>query len=137
MNDSKLSHPQRIFSWICQIAAAFILFQTLYFKFTGAPESVYIFETLGMEPFGRYASGVAELIASILLLIPALTWLGAFLAIGVMSGAIMSHLTILGIVVQDDGGTLFALAVIVALASSLVVYLHRAKWLVWLPTRRD
>lgn len=133
MQHTNLSKPQSIISWICQIAAAVILFQTLFFKFTAAPESVYIFETIGAEPFGRYASGVAELIAGIMLLIPAISWLGAFLAIGIMSGAIVSHLTILGIVVQDDGGTLFALAVVVTLASAVVVYLRRSRWLRLVP----
>jgi len=133
MNDAKLSKPQSIISWICQVAGAVILFQTLFFKFTGAPESVYIFEAIGAEPFGRYASGVAELIAGILLLIPALSWAGAFLAIGVMAGAIGTHLTVLGIVVQDDGGTLFALAVVVTLASVVVAYLRRAAWWRFMP----
>lgn len=98
--------------WILRLIAAIILIQTLYFKFTGAPESVYIFTTLGIEPYGRIGSGVGELIASILLLIPRFTWLGALMGVGVMSGAIMSHLTKLGIEVQGDGGQLFALAII-------------------------
>lgn len=98
--------------WILRLIAAIILIQTLYFKFTGAPESVYIFTTLGIEPYGRIGSGVGELIASVLLLIPRFTWLGALMGVGVMSGAIMSHLTKLGIEVQGDGGQLFALAVI-------------------------
>ncbi|MFT5837460.1 MAG: putative membrane protein YphA (DoxX/SURF4 family) [Candidatus Azotimanducaceae bacterium] len=135
MRNTDLSKPQSIISWICQVAAAVILFQTLFFKFTAAPESVYIFEQVGAEPFGRYASGVAELIAGILLLIPALSWAGAFFAMGVMAGAIGTHLTVLGIVVQDDGGTLFALAVVVALASAVVAYLRRAAWLRFIPGR--
>lgn len=100
----------RTIDWILRILAAGILLQTLYFKFTGAPESIYIFETLGIEPFGRYGSGVAELIAAILLLIPRTVPLGALLGLGVMAGAIMSHLGPLGIDVQGDGGLLFGLA---------------------------
>ena len=102
-----LSNGALVVSWICRIAAAVILLQTLYFKFTGAPESVYIFTKVGFEPWGRYASGVAELFAAILLLFPRSAWAGALLAAGVMVGAIGSHLTKLGIVVQDDGGLLF------------------------------
>src|SRR6201987_3330480 len=100
-----------IIAWICRIAAAVILLQTLFFKFTGAPESVYIFTKVGLEPWGRIGSGIIELIAAILLLVPRFTWLGAIIAIGVIGGAIMSHLTVLGIVVMDDGGLLFILAV--------------------------
>jgi putative oxidoreductase len=114
-----------IIGWICRIAAAVILLQTLYFKFTGAPESVYIFTKVGLEPWGRIGSGVAELIAAILLFMPGLTWLGAGLALGIMGGAIMSHLTVLGIVVKDDGGLLFALALVVFICSGIVLYLYR------------
>ncbi len=120
-----LTKPKSILSWVFQILAAVILLQTLFFKFTGAPESVYIFETVGMEPFGRYASGVAELIASILLLIPAFSWAGALLALSVMAGALTAHLTVLGIVVMDDGGTLFTLAILVTLSCLVVLYLRR------------
>lgn len=114
-----------ILSWVAQLVAAFILLQTLYFKFTGAPESVYIFTTLGMEPWGRYGSGVVELIAAVMLLIPATAGIGAVLALGVMGGAILSHLTRLGIVVQGDGGLLFVLALTVAGCSLLVAWLRR------------
>ncbi len=114
-----------ILSWILRIAAAAILLQTLYFKFTGAPESIYIFETVGMEPFGRYASGIAELLAAILFFIPGFTWLGALIGLGVMSGAIMSHLTVLGIEVQGDGGLLFALAIVVFICCAILLYLYR------------
>jgi len=115
----------RVVSWICRIAAAAILLQTLYFKFSGAEESVYIFTRVGLEPWGRYASGVAELFAAVLLLVPRTVWLGALLAAGVMVGAIGTHLTKLGIVVQDDGGLLFVLALIVFLCSMLTLVLHR------------
>ena len=113
--------------WALRLIAAVILLQTLYFKFTGAPESVYIFTKVGAEPWGRIGSGVVELIAAILLLIPATTWLGASIAAGVMLGAIASHLTILGIEVQGDRGLLFALAWIVFACSSVVLYMERAR----------
>ncbi|MDX2133412.1 MAG: DoxX family protein [Saprospiraceae bacterium] len=111
--------------WVLRIAAAGILLQTLYFKFTGAPESVHIFTTLGAEPWGRIGSGVVELIAAVLILYPATTGIGAVLALGVMSGAILSHLTILGIESQGDGGTLFFLAVIVFLCSMVLAWHYR------------
>lgn len=108
-------------SWVLQLSVAVILLQTLYFKFTGAEESVYIFSTLGMEPWGRYLSGVAELMAAALLLIPGFAPFGALLSLGVISGAIVSHLTVLGIEVRGDGGLLFALAVIVFVCSLAIV----------------
>jgi len=114
-------------AWTCQIAAAAILFQTLFFKFTAAPESVYIFTTLGLEPWGRIGSGVAELIACVLLLVPRTAAVGALLALGVISGAIVSHLTRLGIVVQDDGGLLFVLALVVFACSAIVLWLRRGE----------
>jgi putative oxidoreductase len=120
-----LSKGQKIVSWMAQLVVAFILGQTLFFKFTGAPETIYIFETLGMEPWGRIGSGVAELIAVVMLLIPATSALGALLALGVISGAIMSHLTKLGIEVQGDGGTLFTMACVVFVGSALVLWLRR------------
>jgi putative oxidoreductase len=108
-----------------RLVAAIILLQTLYFKFTAAPESVYIFSTLGLEPVGRIGSGIAELIALVLLLIPKTAWLGAALALGVISGALVSHLTILGIEVQGDGGLLFGLAIVVFVCSALVLWHNR------------
>jgi len=122
---ASLPTPLLIASWTCRIAAAVILLQTLYFKFTGAEESVYIFTKVGLEPWGRYASGVAELFAAVLLLFPRTAWLGALLAAGVMVGAIGSHLTRLGIVVKDDGGLLFALAVIVFVTALVTLFIHR------------
>lgn len=120
-----MNKTQKIVTWVAQLVAAVILLQTLFFKFTAAPESVYIFSTLGIEPVGRIGSGVAELIAAVLLLIPRAAWAGAVLGMGVMAGAILSHLTKLGIEVQGDGGELFALAVIVLVACAVVVLLRR------------
>ena len=115
----------RNIDWILRVAAAVILAQTLWFKFTAAPESVYIFDKVGLGAAGRIGSGVVELIAAILLAIPRTTWLGAILALGVMGGAIMSHLTVLGIVVMDDHGELFGLALTVAACSAIVLFFHR------------
>src|SRR5689334_8107790 len=116
-----------IASWLLRGIAAVILLQTLFFKFTGAKESVYIFSTLGAEPWGRIGSGVVELIASVMLLLPRTVVYGAVLSPGVISGAIVSHLTTLGIAIPavDDHGELFGLALIVFVCSLSVVYVHR------------
>ena len=102
-----------------RLVAAAILGQTLFFKFSGAPEAVHIFTTLGVEPFGRIGLGIVELLTAIALLLPATRALGAVTTVGLMVGAIGSHLGPLGIEVQGDGGTLFVLA-IVTLAAGLV-----------------
>lgn len=120
-----LTKKQLVTSWVLQVSVAAILFQTLFFKFTGAEESVYIFTKLGMEPWGRFGSGVVELVACALLLIPATVTLGAILSLGVIAGAIVSHLAKLGIVVQDDGGLLFGLALLVFVGSALVLFIRR------------
>jgi uncharacterized membrane protein YphA (DoxX/SURF4 family) len=111
--------------WILRLLAAVILLQTLFFKFTAAPESVYIFSTIGIEPWGRIGTGILELVASILILIPATTAFGALLAIGLMSGAIFFHFTKLGISVQNDGGQLFIYALLVLFSSGILLYDNR------------
>jgi len=105
----------------------------LYFKFTGARESVYIFSTLGIEPWGRIGSGIAELIASVLLLMPRTVAFGALLSLGVITGAIAGHLTKLGIALPavGDQGELFALALVVFLCSAAVLVMHRGQLLRW------
>lgn len=127
MTHHELSTGARVASWIGQLAAAAILGQTLFFKFTAAPESVYIFSKLGMEPWGRIGTGMFELAAAAMLLIPSLAALGALLAVGLMAGAIFFHLTKLGIEVQGDNGELFTLAVIVLLAAAMVAVLRRGQ----------
>ncbi|MCA6439025.1 MAG: DoxX family protein [Sediminibacterium sp.] len=117
----------KIFPWLLRIIAAVIMLQTLFFKFTAAPESVFIFSTLGIEPWGRIGTGIAELIASVLLLIPSTTVFGALLAMGIMGGAIVSHLAVLGIEVRGDGGQLFAYALTVFIASGILAWLNREK----------
>ncbi len=118
---------QHIISWAARIAAAIIMLQTLYFKFSGAEESVYIFSTIGIEPWGRIGTGIMELIASILILINATAWIGALLGLGLMGGAILTHLTILGIEVKEDGGYLFILSLIVTICSVYVLFTEREK----------
>ena len=116
-----------IIFWVARLIAAIIMFQTLYFKFTGAEESVYIFTTIGMEPWGRIGVGVMELVASILLIITSTAWLGAGLGLGLMIGAIGMHLFLLGIEVKGDGGQLFLYAVLVAVCSVYVLFYDRKK----------
>ena len=123
----KLSNIPFAVSWALQLIVAGILLQTLFFKFTGAAESVYIFSTLGAEPWGRIGSGVVELIAALLLLYPATITIGAVLALGVIAGAIVSHLTVLGIEIQGDGGLLFFLALAVFVSSAAILFLRRGE----------
>lgn len=115
----------KIFDWIIRLIAAVILLQTLYFKFSAHPEAVYIFSTLGLEPYGRIGLGILELITALLILYPRTAWLGAILGIVLMAGAIFFHLTKLGIVVYDDGGKLFAMAIAVLICSVITLWLHR------------
>ena len=127
MSGKEMSSALTVVSWVLRIIAAVILLQTLFFKFTAAPESVYIFTRVGAEPWGRISSGAIELFASILLLTPRWNWLGSLTALGTMTGAIIAHLTRLGIEVQGDHGLLFALAGIVFLASAANLCLERRR----------
>ncbi|MEO7307300.1 MAG: DoxX family protein [Ferruginibacter sp.] len=115
---------KKIFIWVLRIVAAVILLQTLYFKFTAHPQSVALFTELGMEPWGRIGTGIAELIAAILILIPRTTLLGALLGLGLMSGAIFFHLTKLGINFGGDA-ILFAYAVITFTCCLILIIIHR------------
>ena len=142
---STMSRPMTtivlVFSWVCRVVAAIILLQTLFFKFTAAPESVYIFTKLGtfihsylpfasvgtVEVAGRIGSGIMELIAAVLLLTPRFVWAGAVLAMAATGGAIVSHLTFLGIEVQGDKGLLFILAITVFVTSAVALFLHRTQ----------
>jgi uncharacterized membrane protein YphA (DoxX/SURF4 family) len=111
--------------WTLRIVPALILFQTLYFKFSASPESVFIFSTLGIEPVGRIGSGIGELIAGLLILIPTLTFFGAAIGFGTMLVAVASHLFVLGIEVQEDGGLLFSLALIVLIFCGILMVVFR------------
>jgi len=127
MEKAQISKTSGFISWLFQILSAIILLQTLYFKFTGAPESVFIFETVGMEPWGRYGSGIVELFSGILLLTPGLSWLGALLGLVVISTALFFHITILGIEVMGDGGALFYLAATVFISCLAIIWIRRAE----------
>lgn len=116
-----------IVSWALRIIAAIILLQTLYFKFTGQPESVELFTKLGVEPWGRIGTGIIELFASILLLLPATVIFGAIMGIGLMAGAIFSHLLVIGIDSNGDGGILFMLAFVVLISCVSVLFIHKTE----------
>jgi len=112
---------------------AFVFVQSLFFKFTGSEESIFIFSTLRdwsgiglFEPFGRFFIGASELVASILLFVPRLRFVGAGMALGIISGAILFHLfTPLGVEIMGDGGLLFALACGVWLSSVAILLIER------------
>lgn len=117
-----------LYYWIIRIIPAIIMLQTLFFKFSAAPESIAIFTKLGIEPYGRIGTGIIELVASILLLIPNKSRFGALIGFCVMFGALLSHLTILGISVNNDSGTLFTLALITFICCSLILFVERDKF---------
>ena len=119
--------PATIALWVLRLLAAVILLQTLYFKFSASEESVFIFSTIGMEPWGRIGTGLMELIAAILILIPRTTAFGALLAIGLMSGALFFHLTKLGIVVIGDGGLLFIYSLLVFISSVILLFVYQSQ----------
>lgn len=112
-------------SIVLRIVVAILFLQTLYFKFTGQPESVYIFKQLGAEPFGRIASGIIELISIVLLFIPRTKIIGIIVSLIIISGAIFSHLFVLGIEIMNDGGTLFYLALIIFIFSIVLLFIHK------------
>lgn len=120
-----LTPRQRAVSWGCQIIAAGIMLETLFFKFTAAPESVYIFRKMGTEPWWRWGQGVWELLAAICLLVPRLRWMGGILTTGAMLAAILSHLTWLGYSVMGDHGLLLAMAMVTFTCGFTVLLLHR------------
>jgi len=114
---------KKIFPIVLKVVAAFIMLQTLFFKFSGAQESIHLFTAIARdnEAIMRIGSGTLELIAAILFFVPKKTWLGALLTIGLMSGAILSHLTILGIVFNNYGGALFMSAIVTLLAGIILL----------------
>ena len=116
---------KKYFPFVIRLIVAIILLQTLYYKFGAHPDSLYIFEKTGLGDAGRIGSGIAELIAAILILLPSTVWLGALLSLGIMAGAIFMHLTKLGIEINNDGGTLFIMAVLVFVLSLITLLINR------------
>jgi hypothetical protein len=98
------------------------MLQTLFFKFSGAAESVALFQMLNIlnlpESYARFGVGGIELLASLLLFHKKTEAIGSIFAIGLMSGAIMLHLTILGIAGQQ--GILFGMALTVATCAAFI-----------------
>lgn len=122
---SSLTRNERLLSWICCLIAAFIMTETLFFKFTGSSESKYIFHKMGTEPWWRWGQGIWELLASICLLVPMFRWAGGILTTGAMAAAILSHVTWLGYSVQGDHGLLFFMALVTFTCGMTVLILHR------------
>src|ERR1043165_6381412 len=120
-----LTPRQRVISWACQLIAAGIMIETFFFKFTAAPESVYIFKRMGTEPWWRWGQGIWELLASICLLLVPLRWAGGILTTGAMLAAILSHLTWLGYSIQGDHGLLFGMAVVTFICGFTVMIFSR------------
>ncbi|HEV3224383.1 MAG TPA: DoxX family protein [Puia sp.] len=110
--------------WILRLVPAIILLQTLYFKFTAHPESVKLFTEIGMEPYGRIGTGILELIASILILLPRFTGYGAILGLIMMSGALYFHLTKIGIYFNGDP-LLFIYAVITFVCCAILIFVYK------------
>ena len=111
--------------WILRLVPSIILLQTLYFKFTAQPESVQLFTRIGMEPYGRIGTGVLELIAAVLILIPRYTGYGAILGLVMMTGALYFHLTKIGIFFGGDA-LLFIYAVITFVCCALLIFIYKA-----------
>ena len=116
---------QKILTWTCTLIAAGIMIETLFFKFTAAPESVYIFRKMGTEPWMRWVQGIWELLASIGLLWPRMRWAGGILTTGAMAAAILSHLTWLGFSVQNDHGLLFGMALVTFTCGVTIMMMYR------------
>lgn len=116
---------KQVLSLLLRLTVAIILLQTLYFKFTAHPDSVHIFSALGLEPYGRVGLGIVELITAILILVRRTMIVGMLISLGIIMGAVFSHLLVLGINVKNDGGGLFVLALVVLLSSSLFLFLHK------------
>lgn len=157
------SKPRTYLLTALTVFIALVFVQSLFFKFSNSPETQYIFGTLDawatglgfpglFAPrgiFSQYVVGSIELLASLVLLL-ALVWrqpvlhaLGAFMALGVISGAIFFHLfTPLGVQVLNtdgtlDGGELFALACGVWVSSGAILLLRRHDLVVvWAKFRR-
>ncbi len=120
-----LTRRQRVVCLVCCLIAAGIMIETLFFKFTAAPESVYIFKRMGTEPWMRWVQGLWELAASIGLLVPDLRWAGGVLTTGAMAAAILSHMTWLGYSIQGDHGLLFSMALVTFTCGFTVMWTYR------------
>lgn len=133
---------RRFALWGLSAYIAFVFVQSLFFKFTGSVESIFIFSTLRawsgidlFEPAGRWIIGICELIASVLLFLPRTRIFGAAMAIGIMTGAISFHLfTPLGVEILGDGGELFILACGVWISGWIILALSADEIRMWTGT---
>lgn len=112
-------------SWMLRLTVSVILLQTLYYKFTAHPDSVHIFSVLGVEPWGRIGLGIIELIIAFFILLPKTSLIGMLASLGIILGAVFSHVLVLGVNVSNDGGGLFTLAIIVLIASTIFLFMHK------------
>jgi len=122
-----LMRREIVVCWICGAIAAAIMLETLFFKFTGAAESKYIFTKMGTEPWMRWVQGFWELFASVGLLVPRWRWAGGILTTGAMGAAILSHMTWLGYSIQGDHGLLFCMALVTCACGLTVTFINRHK----------
>jgi hypothetical protein len=129
-------NTKTLLSWALRLTVAIILLQTLYFKFTAHPDSVHIFSALGVEPWGRVSLGIVELITAILILLPRTKIIGMLNTLGIIIGAIVSHLLVLGVNVGNDGGGLFILAIMVLIFSSTYLLMHKNEVITLIKTRK-
>ncbi len=118
-------NAKNIISLLLRLTVVVILLQTLYFKFTAHPDSVHIFSALGIEPWGRIGLGIVELITAILILSPKFKIIGMATSLGIILGAVFSHILVLGINVSNDGGGLFTLAIIVLISSTVFLIINK------------
>ncbi len=123
--ESELTRRELTVSWALRLIAAGIMLETLFFKFTGAKESIWIFTQMNMESWGRYGQGLWELSAAVLLLFPGTVWMGCLLTLGAMGAALLSHLVVLGISIMGDHGVLFGMACTVFTSSLITLWLHQ------------
>ncbi len=126
-----------IFSWILRLVVAYVLLQTLFYKFTAHPDSVYIFTKLGVEPWGRIGLGVVELIVAFLVLIPRTKFIGMGLSFLIIVGALFSHILVIGLDIHGDGGGLFTLALIVLVSTILFFILNKEEFKTQLNTLKN
>jgi uncharacterized membrane protein YphA (DoxX/SURF4 family) len=112
---------------ITAIIAAILFLQSVYFKFIAAPGSIFIFTEIGIEPYGRILIGILELIVALLLVFRKTSLLGAILGLGFILGAIFTHLFVLGIEVQNDGGVLFGMAIVVLISCIINIAVQSEK----------
>jgi putative oxidoreductase len=82
--------------WILQIGAAGMFLMVGFFKLSGDPRMVGLFDAIGLGQWFRYVTGSLEVLGALLLLIPRLSGLGALLLMGVMLGAVPTHLFVVG-----------------------------------------